>query len=833
MKPISVELENVGRFEHLHLPMDGLDGLIAVTGTNGAGKTTAVEAMLPAALWGVFPSYGPFAHMVTQGARLGRLTTILEHQGARYRITHEARRTSTGRLSTPASVIAELQGGGWVPLSDGRVGPYREVVERLFPSRSLVEASVFSASRGSLSFAELKTAARRDLFAELLGLGELQALADRAAGHLARCDAELAPLDKRAGEVAGLVARATELAEAIAVAEDRATQTATEHAAAREAQNAAAGAAGEARAAAQAERDRVDRARQELAEVGPEVARLQAELAAPAVGAVDVDMDALQARADEHRKVDAKHQAAAADRAAAENVLRTGRASNARTEAAARRTEGEIRRCNQALQGEPGALRKRVAELELVKEPAPAPGGPTWRMDHRRAQQDVDRLTTEIDLAERRAQRLDAVPCGGGVLNRGGRSDWDPVDCSACEPLADATAARAALPQLRKDLDEATDRLVQTTAIVAEHEAVRAARDEYTAARAELSQLRATLEVHGRASADLERATGELAELQADIEAWKATEAEIIRRGTELRDEMAGLAAQLHALQGADDDLRAAQRQLQQESARLRNRVATEQALQAARERQQELRRVSLDADILDRHGTAEAASQAAYEALRVAQAADNEARSQLAQLRGALAELGDVAADAAELETVRRDRAQERAGWRLLAQALGRDGVQALEIDAAGPDVSALVTDLLSASFGPRFSVELRTTRPTARGNGLREVFDLVVNDQRGTRPFELVSEGERVLLGEALKLAIAVYNAQRHGQRWRTLWRDECDGRLAPDVAPMYPRMLREAMRLGGFDRVIYVTHRPTCWEQADVHLHFDGGSVEVTCA
>jgi len=50
---------------------------------------------------------------------------------------------------------------------------------------------------------------------------------------------------------------------------------------------------------------------------------------------------------------------------------------------------------------------------------------------------------------------------------------------------------------------------------------------------------------------------------------------------------------------------------------------------------------------------------------------------------------------------------------------AFGRDGIQALEIDAAGPELSTLTNDLLTSCFGERFEIRFvtRSPRPTARG--------------------------------------------------------------------------------------------------------------------
>ena len=64
------------------------------------------------------------------------------------------------------------------------------------------------------------------------------------------------------------------------------------------------------------------------------------------------------------------------------------------------------------------------------------------------------------------------------------------------------------------------------------------------------------------------------------------------------------------------------------------------------------------------------------------------------------LARLGGRAClRAARLAALQADRQKERDAvdeWTLLADGLGRDGIQAAEIDAAGPELTALINDPL-----------------------------------------------------------------------------------------------------------------------------------------
>jgi len=215
------------------------------------------------------------------------------------------------------------------------------------------------------------------------------------------------------------------------------------------------------------------------------------------------------------------------------------------------------------------------------------------------------------------------------------------------------------------------------------------------------------------------------------------------------------------------------------------------------------------------------------------ARGALREARDALARIDGRLEQLGDVKAKQLDLNSRRETLDLRRNGWVLLEKGLGRDGIQALEIDAAGPEVSGLVNELLASCFGQRFSCSLRTVQEAGGGKKQKEVFDLqIIDGQRGgeARDAARFSVGERTLISEALKLGLAVFNARRSVTPIKTLWRDECDGPLEPDLASAYPAMLRRAMALGGYDRVYLISHREAVWQQADTLIRVANGQAVI---
>lgn len=169
-------------------------------------------------------------------------------------------------------------------------------------------------------------------------------------------------------------------------------------------------------------------------------------------------------------------------------------------------------------------------------------------------------------------------------------------------------------------------------------------------------------------------------------------------------------------------------------------------------------------------------------------------------------------------------------ADWHLLALAFGKNGIPALEIDAAGPGVSALANDLLSSCFGNRFSLDLKTQRLSADGKKLIEDFDIRVIDSEQGRDgtIDSLSGGEKVIVNEAVGMAIGLYmKSERHFQ---TLFRDETDGALDAAHAPRYVEMLRRALKLGSYSQCLFVTHRQECAELADARIRCEGGTVAV---
>jgi exonuclease SbcC len=144
------------------------------------------------------------------------------------------------------------------------------------------------------------------------------------------------------------------------------------------------------------------------------------------------------------------------------------------------------------------------------------------------------------------------------------------------------------------------------------------------------------------------------------------------------------------------------------------------------------------------------------------------------------------------------------------IVKAFSPTGIPALEIESAGPRVADLANDLLSACYGDRFSVDVRTTRALKSGKGEADDFAIVVNDSLRGRSGDLssLSGGEQVIVDEALRIALACFALERgRGSRIETLWRDETPAALYGENVGRYASMLVRAVSLAGFHRVFVV--------------------------
>jgi len=175
-------------------------------------------------------------------------------------------------------------------------------------------------------------------------------------------------------------------------------------------------------------------------------------------------------------------------------------------------------------------------------------------------------------------------------------------------------------------------------------------------------------------------------------------------------------------------------------------------------------------------------------------------------------------------LETRIKLFSNELSDWAYLTIACGKNGIQALEIDAVAPAISGVANALLSETFGPTFQVRLDTLNDAAK-----ETLDIWVSRPDGSEVLlDDLSGGEKVWVLKALRLARTIIIKEKSGRNLLTCFGDEEDGALRHgETSLSFIGLYREFLRLGGFQTCFYISHKPECIGAADYRLVFEPGN------
>ena len=127
---------------------------------------------------------------------------------------------------------------------------------------------------------------------------------------------------------------------------------------------------------------------------------------------------------------------------------------------------------------------------------------------------------------------------------------------------------------------------------------------------------------------------------------------------------------------------------------------------------------------------------------------------------------------------TIQREELGRLVGqYKLLDRAFGKDGVPALLIEQALPEIETRANELLERLSEGNMSVRFATQAAfkDKKRDDLKETLDILISDGSGTRDYELYSGGEAFRVNFAIRLALSELLARRAGARLQTLVVDE----------------------------------------------------------
>ncbi len=364
-------------------------------------------------------------------------------------------------------------------------------------------------------------------------------------------------------------------------------------------------------------------------------------------------------------------------------------------------------------------------------------------------------------------------------------------------PQVEQTVAR--LRQQQEQAADASERSKELREQVAALEA-RLERKAYAEdAQAETKNARADLD-------ELQQQLEESAYAQDARQALKTVLAELKTVGYDAEKHEA-VKARVRELSAAEEDYRELEKARvgvegeKEARARVAREIKAQQTRVSELQDQREERQAELDAlkPRLD-------AADELLKALKSARQREVEVRQRVGAARQTLAALDTQEARRQRFVKQRDALAEQVALLIELREAFGVNGIPAMIIEHTLPELETEANRILEQLTGGRMHVRFETQRETKSGT-VRETLDIIISDEKGTRPYESFSGGEQFRINFAIRVALSQLLAQRAGVRLRSLFVDEGFGSLDADGR----RRLVEAVKAvqSDFDLVLVITH------------------------
>jgi exonuclease SbcC len=162
-----------------------------------------------------------------------------------------------------------------------------------------------------------------------------------------------------------------------------------------------------------------------------------------------------------------------------------------------------------------------------------------------------------------------------------------------------------------------------------------------------------------------------------------------------------------------------------------------------------------------------------------------------------------------AEKTIQRAEIAGQIARLKTLERAFSKDGVPALLIEQALPEIEAQANELLERLTNGHMSVRFATQKDykDKQRDDKKETLDILISDSAGWREYEMFSGGEAFRVNFAIRLALSRVLAQRAGARLQMLVIDEGFGSQDAEGRQRLIEAIKQVQ--GDFAKILVVTH------------------------
>jgi DNA repair protein SbcC/Rad50 len=446
------------------------------------------------------------------------------------------------------------------------------------------------------------------------------------------------------------------------------------------------------------------------------------------------------------------------------------------------------------LENERNAARERQAERKAENEALKA---------------DMNQLKERIDSLES-AKGVDCPLCGQELTAEHRKTTLEKLEAEGREKGDRFRANKLETEKLREQLADVELRITKLSSV--ENDRVRYA--------SEVSQLTARMET-AQASVQTWESAGRkrLREVQKALESGKyavAQQKQLAKIDRQLAklgyDAAAHDQARQAEIQGRSVDeehsnLRSARevsKQIESEIANLKSEIANRKTEIENVEGDYYNAKASLDAA----EAQAPDLDAAEREMFRLREE-ENKVRSELGGAQQKVDVLAIQRARKADLQKECEQLQRQISRHKTLERAFGKDGVPALLIEQALPQIESRTNDLLDRLSDGQMSVRFVTQAEykDKKRDDLRETLDIQISDSAGVRNYEMYSGGEAFRVNFAIRLALSEVLSQRKGARLQTLVIDEGFG--SQDARGR--QRLIEAINLvkDDFAKILVITH------------------------
>ncbi len=831
MRPLRLQLRNFLSYGE-NVPPLSFDGMhvVCLSGPNGHGKSALLDAMTWA-LWGKARSRQD-DDLIRHGATamLVDFEFLLEDQRYRVRRERVRRRGRQGR-TVLEFYVWDSHREDWRPLTETSV---RDTQHRILQTLKLdydtfITSAYLKQGRAD-RFTTMRPAERKAVLAEILRLDQYTTWEERARQQSRVLEARIQSIEHQIASLQEEIAREDSCRQALTEAEAELTELEQRLKTAEEQER-----------LLNTQREMLLQAREEFRQQQARVKTLEADIAQAQAEKARVtsqlrQVEALLARRETIEAQYEEWQRLRAEEDAWNERLR----QHVRLQEALREAQMAWNAAREQLTREISRLEQELSTLQqhLAAEA-------TVQHQLAEAQERLTYLTQQEETLHTARERLQTLQEERAVLReqlkrlkqdmQELRERLDRLESARAEatcPLCGQPLTAVHLQQMVAQLER--EGQAKKQAYTQGRERLQVVEQTIQQLQQEIRQLEARLKErtrwqrqHATAEATLESIQEAKARVQVVSQQLDTARSQLTN-GTFAQKEQARLAEVQHALAELGYDAQAHE-QVRQRLLSLADAETLYRQLQQAEERRQELQvRLTHIQEQIDRwhqrlteERQALAAKQARLEALpdveqawrqqvATVEALSEEvarARTRLGALRQELVAIQQQKQRLQELTAQRQQAQRERAIYKDLAEAFGKRGLQAMIIEAVLPELEAETNRLLARMTDGRMSIQLKTQRARASGEGVIETLDIEIADELGVRPYELFSGGEAFRINFALRVALSKLLARRAGARLRSLFIDEGFG--SQDAAGRLRLVDAINAIQEEFDLIVVITH------------------------